>query len=150
MNAPEIVCHRIRNVVAHPHRPGIVVCSAKIVPAILERSKRCQAVCGCSRRHGNRAARVGKDFKRLIPGEDQRNFVRDRIHRGPCIAIVVGLSTSGKLLGGSFRIPEGDDGTRPPEINVGRGQTDKTIGIARRHVANATDGDDDRIVGGTK
>src|SRR5207248_5767008 len=63
---------------------------------------------------------------------------------------VDGLRTSRKLLGGGFRIPPGDDCTRPAEINVARRQTDKTIGIARRHVADATAGDDYRIVARTK
>ena len=50
----------------------------------------------------------------------------------------------------AFALPRWDDGLRAIEIGLERGQINEAVWIARGHVTDATDCDDDSIVGCTK
>ena len=103
VDAAKIVGHGVSDVVAHAHCAGVVVCRAEVVATVLSLSERRE-----DRKPlrpgagGNRdgAGRAGENLEWLIASKDQRDLIGDRIHRIPCIAVIVRLRTTRKFLSG--------------------------------------------------
>ena len=148
MDAAEVVGHGVGDVVAHAHRAGVVVRRAEVVATVLERGECGQPLRPRTGRYRDGAVGVGEDLERLVAGEDECDLVGYRVHRIPCGAVVVGLRTAGKLLRAGLGVAEMDNRLRAPEVAFLGREVDEAVGIARRHVADAANGDDDRVVVG--
>ena len=59
-----------------------------------------------------------QNLERLVAGKDERDLVGDRIHRVPCSAVVLRLSTAGKSFGLALELPRCHDGLRAVEVGL--------------------------------
>ena len=116
VNAAKVVGHGVSDVVAHAHCAGVVVSRAEVVAIGLgrlseRRESRKPLRPGAG---GNRDGACGawQNLEWLIAGKDKRDLVGDRIHRIPCIAIIVRLRTTREVRRGGFGVAEMDDGLR--------------------------------------
>src|SRR5207245_1793204 len=81
---------------------------------------------------------------------DERDLVRNGVHRVPRRAVVLRLRAARKVLRAGLGIAEMDHGLWAREVGLRRREIDKAVRIARGHIADAADSDDDGVVVGAK
>ena len=148
MDAAEVVGHGVRDVVAHAHRAGVVMRRAEVVAAVLERGERGEPLRPRAGGHRNDAGRRWRSISNGSLPAKISAILSDTASIASHVArSFLRLRAAGKFLRAGLGVAEMDDRLRTSEVGLQRREVDEAVGIARRHFADAADGDDDGVVG---